>query len=323
MRYAVGRQAASRAEKLLRPWHDVARRHPHPLCQRARVALAQEAPGRVERLVAAPGRGGDDGVDQHRRAVVESPARICAEHHRQLRLAQPDTLERPDVVMVERRRLDRHRDPARFGLGKIEIDDGGACPRVLRPERAGDDGSPRRGCAHRSTLAGCWVRWAAPRPHLARPTSYVRPTDRPTSDPRPADFGRPTGRPRPADFGPPTHRLRTSSDHAQGRRRVSRTNSARPVYELGTARVRSRHRPGTKSAETTNGRPRCGGGRSAHAAASQALGRLPWLAALPLRDLRLRPRLLMAVLLEIDGITPIVPHLGHQTHPSGFTAPAR
>lgn len=320
MRYAVGRQAASRAEKLLRPWHDVARRHPHPLCQRARVALAQEAPGRVERLVAAPGRGGDDGVDQHRRAVVESPARICAEHHRQLRLAQPDTLERPDVVMVERRRLDRHRDPARFGLGKIEIDDGGACPRVLRPERAGDDGSPRRGCAHRSTLAGCWVRWAAPRPHLARPTSYVRP----------ADFGPPTRRLRTSDRPTPTRRLRTPDPPTSDVLGPRSRSAPGLTYELSTARVRTRHCPGTKSAPPgyevggdDERPPPVWGGRSAHAAASQALGRLPWLAALPLRDLRLRPRLLMAVLLEIDGITPIVPHLGHQTHPSGFTAPAR
>ena len=76
----------------------------------------------------------------------------------------------------------------------------------------------------------------------------------------------------------------------RGRKRKSRAGSAAPPGPRPNACAGIARRP----------RPPGGGLRSITA---QALGRLPWFAALPARDLRLRPRLLM-------GFSSLVAHGG-------------
>src|SRR5438876_712254 len=67
------------------------------------------------------GRVADHRVDDAVATVLVDAGSVATEHHRQPVLGDPDTLERPEVVMVERRRPDLDRRPAlrRLRLGTI------------------------------------------------------------------------------------------------------------------------------------------------------------------------------------------------------------
>ena len=105
----------------LRLRHDVARRHDDLLGQRPVVELRQERPSRVEGLVAGPALTGDHRVDDDLVAVAVDAGAVAAEDHRQPVGGQPDALQRPDVVVVQPGRADRHRRPAgrRRGVGAL------------------------------------------------------------------------------------------------------------------------------------------------------------------------------------------------------------
>jgi hypothetical protein len=118
--HSVGGQPGGRqARRLLegesrRLGHEVAARHRDALGQRARVQLGQQRALGVERLVARPAIAGDDRVDHHLVSVLVHAGRVAAEDHRQPVLGQADAAQRPQVVVVERRRphVD-HRPPVR------------------------------------------------------------------------------------------------------------------------------------------------------------------------------------------------------------------
>jgi hypothetical protein len=105
--------------------------------QRAGVELGQQAALRVECLVAVPGgRVADHGVDDDLGAVVQHAGRVAPERHRQPAGVEPDAAQRPQVVVVQRRRPDVHPHPALGRVGFRDLVDGEARERVLR--RLGD-----------------------------------------------------------------------------------------------------------------------------------------------------------------------------------------
>jgi hypothetical protein len=117
-----GRQARRLLERERRGLgHEVAARYRDLLRQRALVLLRQQrAPG-IERLVAAPPVARDHRVHDHLVAVGVDAGRVAAEDHRQRLLGQPDAAQRPQVVVVERRRAHVDRRPAvrRLGVGPL------------------------------------------------------------------------------------------------------------------------------------------------------------------------------------------------------------
>ena len=141
---AVGRQAASSKRQRRRLRYDVAPRHRDPVGERALVALGEQRPPRVLGLVAAPGRVADHRVDEHLVAVLVEAGGVAAEDHRQRLLAQPDTAQRPEVVVVERRRLHLDRRPAVGDLGVGPLPHHQAAQRVVGGEGLGVHGEQAR-----------------------------------------------------------------------------------------------------------------------------------------------------------------------------------
>src|SRR5205823_8986744 len=109
-------------------------RHGDPLGKRAWMPLREDRPRRVERLVASPIGMADDRMHDDLVAVGIGPRRVAAENHRQLLVAQPDTAERPEIVMVERRCAHRNGCPAVTGLRLRLLADLESGNRVVRVE---------------------------------------------------------------------------------------------------------------------------------------------------------------------------------------------
>ena len=136
---AVGRQAASSKDSeaglgiRLRP---------------ARPPGRRRCPGGARRAASASGRGSrrrsrrvaDDGVHDDLVAVLVDPGGVAAEDHRQRLLAQPDPAQRPQVVVVQRGRLDLDRGPPVGHVGIGTLPDHEAGQRVVGGEGLGVDG---------------------------------------------------------------------------------------------------------------------------------------------------------------------------------------
>ena len=103
--------------------HQVAPGHRDPLGERAVVALGQQRPARVEGLVAARRRPGrrSRACTTTSRPSSSTPAASQPRIIGSRSAGRPDAAQRPDVVVVERRRLDRDRGPAvgRSGVGVL------------------------------------------------------------------------------------------------------------------------------------------------------------------------------------------------------------
>ena len=82
------------------------------LGERPLVELAQQRAPRIERLIADGVGIGDHGMHNHRLSVFVISRGIAAEDHRQPFRRQSGSAERPDVVMVEGRRLHPDASPA-------------------------------------------------------------------------------------------------------------------------------------------------------------------------------------------------------------------
>jgi hypothetical protein len=115
-------QAGGLLERELRGLRDEIReRHGNTLGERALVLLGQQRAARIERLVPAPVRRGDDTVHDDVVAVLVDARRVGAEDHRQLLLAEADAAERPDVVVVQRGGPDGDDRPAVGNVGLRDI----------------------------------------------------------------------------------------------------------------------------------------------------------------------------------------------------------
>ena len=147
--HAVGGQPCSgqagglRKGERCRLGHEVATRHADLLGQRTVELLREQTPAGVERLVAGPVRTRDDRVDHHLVAVLVDPRGVAAEHHRKLLGGDPRALEGPEVVVVQRRRLDVHAHPTLRWRGLRPLPDGEADERVVGVDRGGGDGEHR------------------------------------------------------------------------------------------------------------------------------------------------------------------------------------
>jgi hypothetical protein len=79
-------------------------------------------------------------VDDDLAAVRIDSGRVAPEDHRQLVLTQPDASQRPQVVVVERRGLDRDGDPAVRRSGLRPVADLQAGQRVVAGDAGGVGG---------------------------------------------------------------------------------------------------------------------------------------------------------------------------------------
>ena len=77
------------------------------------MAFGQQRAARVKRLVAVSGiRVTNHRMDDDLVACCVDPSSVAAEHDGQLLLGDADPAQRPQVVMVERGRANRHGGPA-------------------------------------------------------------------------------------------------------------------------------------------------------------------------------------------------------------------
>ena len=114
VRGQVGRRQARRLleRQRRRLRHQVAPRDADPLGEDAVVPFGEQRATRIEGLVAAPRIGvADDRVHHDLVTVRVDPRRVAAEHDRQPVRRDTYPAQRPDVVVVECRRLHRHRHP--------------------------------------------------------------------------------------------------------------------------------------------------------------------------------------------------------------------
>ncbi len=110
----VGRRQAGRFLERQRRWlrHQVASRHADPLGEDAVVAFGKQRAAWIQGLVAAAGiRVGDHRVHDDLVAVRVETRRVTAEHDRQPVRGDAHPAQRPDVMMIQRGRLHRHRRP--------------------------------------------------------------------------------------------------------------------------------------------------------------------------------------------------------------------
>ena len=93
--------------------HQVAPGHGHPLGERPVVALGEQGPPGIERLVAVHlGRVADHRVHHDLVAVLVDPGRVAAEHHGQPVRGDAHPAQAPHVMVVERGGPHRDRGPA-------------------------------------------------------------------------------------------------------------------------------------------------------------------------------------------------------------------
>jgi len=123
--------------------HEVPARYRDALGERPLMALGEERALRVKGLVAPPGIVGDDGMDDDLVAFLVDAGGIAAEDHREAISAQPDAAQRPEVVMVQRRRPYAHRRPARGRLGFRSLADVQAAKGIVGVDIGGVDGEHR------------------------------------------------------------------------------------------------------------------------------------------------------------------------------------
>ncbi len=103
-------------------------------------------------------------------AVLVDAGGVAAEDHRQGVLAEADAPQRPQVVVVQRRRADLDRGPAALGLRIRALADLEAAERILAIETGGEHG------AHgpQSCLTACASARPADARAGARPGANVR-----------------------------------------------------------------------------------------------------------------------------------------------------
>ena len=87
------------------------------------MELGEQGAARVDDFAAREVGVAEHRVDDHLVALGVDPGRVAADDHRQALLRQADAAERPDVVVVQRDRLDLDQRPSLWHVRLLDLAD--------------------------------------------------------------------------------------------------------------------------------------------------------------------------------------------------------
>ena len=174
--HAVGRQAASSNESAGGFGTRFRRGTATRSASVPGIELREERALGVERLVAVPAGARDHAVDDHLVALLVDAGGVAAEDHRQPFRGQSDPLQRPEIVVVERRRPDLDERPA-FRAARARAGLRPRGPRAARTPTGGRRPPP-------ATTRPPRARAAPARPRAGRPSRRGRRAPRAPRPPR-------------------------------------------------------------------------------------------------------------------------------------------